>query len=274
MNFIKLIRLEQWYKNLVIFVPLLFAPKEYLYSITNLVIGFFGFCCISSVTYIINDWMDREKDRMHPVKKERPLASGKISGKTAILIGFLLSLIVIGAIIFLGWFYGIIVITYFIITNLYSFGLKNVPLVDSLIIGFNFVLRMMAGTKIIPDLDTAPYFGLMLGIIIIFLTHKRSNDIKIVGINAVKHKPVLKFYTKKNNYIVRSVGYLIAIASFYILYLNGFAPYKAGGILALLILTSYLMSKEPAITSKPQKLLKNIFWDMLFACNLVLIIFY
>ena len=271
MNYLKLIRLEQWHKNIVIFLPLLFAPKEYLYNITQLIVGFFGFCCVSSM---VNDWMDRKKDRLHPIKKHRPFAAKTVSGKMGIFVGIILSIIVVGAIATLGWFYGTIVLTYFVITNLYSFGLKDIPLVDIMIIGSNFVLRMMAGTNTLPDIATLPYFGLMFGILAVLLTHKRSNDIKMTGAKAIRHKPVLKFYTKKNNYIFRALGYLIIIGSFYILYQNEFASYKSAGILALLTLTSYLLSKNPDITSKPQKLLRNLWWDVLFVGNLVLLIFY
>lgn len=270
--FAKLIRLDQWYKNLIIFAPLIFAGN--VYPITQLIIGFFGFSCVSSITYIVNDWMDREGDRLHPIKKNRPLASGKITGKQAILVGVILSLIVAYVMLTLGIFYTGAVGIYFVITNLYSFGLKHIPLVDIFIIATNFALRMMAGTTSLPGIDTLPYFGLLIGSIIIFLTHKRSSDIKLLGEKAAKHKPVLRFYTIRNNYIFRSIAYLIVIGSFYLLWQAGLETYKVVGLYLQLLATSFIFSENPEYTSKPQWLFRSKIWSGLIIANLIIFLVY
>ncbi len=265
----KLIRLEQWYQNVIIFAPLMFSADTY--PIQLMVVAFLGFSCVSSITYIFNDWMDREKDRMHPIKKERPLASGKITGKQAIVVAVVLSLVVIEAIYMLGTFYGLILLTYFVITNLYSLGLKDIPLLDIIIIGGNFAMRMMAGLQSFPDMSTLPYFGLLLGAIVIFLTHKRSNDIKLLGKEkALKHKPVLKYYTTRNNYFFRAVGYAVVILAFFVMWQNGFAYVIIIGLIVQLLATSFIMSDNPEYTSKPQLLFRSKLWVGVLVGNVVL----
>jgi len=270
-NYTKLIRLEQWYKNLIIFAPLLFASN--VYPIDKLIIGFFGFSCVSSITYIVNDWMDREQDRLHPIKKERPLASGKINGKQAIIVALLLSLVVLSAVYLLGLFYGSIILSYFILTNLYSLGLKNIPLLDIIIIGTNFALRMMAGIQNYPNINVLPYFTLLLAIITIFLTHKRSSDIKMLGKKAIKHKPVLKYYTPDKNYIYRSIGYIIVAISFFVLWQNGIAITKVFSLYLLLLITSVIFSNNPEYTSKPQWLLKSKLWCATLILSIIICLF-
>lgn len=267
-HYLKLIRLNQWYKNLIIFAPLLFTTQ--VRQPQELIIGFLGFACISSMTYIVNDWMDREKDRLHLIKKERPLASGKVTGKQAIFVSLLLAGIVGLAMWQLGLFYTSILGSYFVLTNLYSFGLKNVPLLDILMIATNFALRMMAGLKAFPEINDLAYFGFLLGAIVIFLTHKRSSDIKLLGEKAIKHKPVLRFYTKRNNYFFRTVGYLIFVASLFILWQNGLHIVKSFGIHMQLFLTSVIFSDNPSYTSKPKYLFKSKVWLGILVINVLI----
>ena len=269
----RLLRLDQWYKNLVIFLPLIFASTQNIYPIDKLIVGFFGFCCISSITYIINDWLDRKKDRLHPIKKNRPLASKKITGKGAIIAIILLACVAIGVSLVLGLYYGLIVATYFIFTNLYSLGLKNIPLLDILMVSGNFMLRMSAGVNSIPDIDTLPYFGILFGLLIVFLTHKRRSDIKLLGEKAIAHKPVLKFYTVRNNYFFRAIGYIIAICSFYGFYQDGFSVYKSVGLFFMLAVTSIIFSDNPEYTSKPQWLFRSKLWVSVLVVNILLFIF-
>ncbi|NIA02516.1 MAG: hypothetical protein GWP15_03970 [Nitrospirae bacterium] len=273
-NIRKLLRIEQWYKNLIIFLPLLLPSTTNLYSPTQYIVGFFGFCMISSVTYIINDWIDRKKDALHPTKKFRPLASGAISPKTATLTTIILAILVTLSALYLGTFFGAVVGTYFVVTNAYSFGLKNIPLLDILIIAGNFVLRMMAGLPHFPTIDLLPYFSLLFGIIVIFLTHKRRSDIKLLREKASKHKPVLRFYSRRNSYIFRQIGYIIILLAFYKLFtLNILTEVQIAATLLLLLTTSILFSRNPHLTIKPHYLFKNPLWDTALIMNIVVIVF-
>ncbi|MDP4008128.1 MAG: UbiA prenyltransferase family protein [Candidatus Peregrinibacteria bacterium] len=256
-NYTRLLRIGQWYKNLLIFIPLLFAMPGEVHTLPSLIIGFICFCAVSSITYMINDWVDREADRLHPTKKNRPLASGEISGKTAIIIGIILSLIVISGSFYLGSFYAYIVATYFIMTNAYSLGLKNIPVLDLIIIAGNFMLRTLAGMTIFTDTHSLPYFVGIFSVIIIFLTHKRRSDIKLLGGEAAAHKPVLKFYTERNSYLIRLLGYLGIFYAAYILYTDGTSLQKLIPILALVIFISTLLSKKPHLAINPHHIFKK-----------------
>ena len=271
-NFRKLVRLEQWYKNLLIFLPLLFAPTHLLYHWQQLIIGFIGFCFISSITYIINDWMDREKDRIHPVKKNRPLASGAITGKQAIWVVILLALIVIGISIYLGIFYSSLIIIYFIYTNAYSLGLKNIPILDIFMVTINFIFRTLAGVTAFPPQETWPYFLLIFSVIFIMLTHKRRSDIKIAGDKAISHKPVLKFYSRLNCYLLRVMGYVVLGYSFYQFWQRGLSLIIMISLIILFIVTSVIFSRKPMLVMKPHYLLKVWYWDVVLVATAIIII--
>lgn len=143
---IELIRIKHWIKNLFVFVPLFFSNNFTNYNLILLSISaFLAFSVGSSIIYVINDIVDREKDRMHPKKKNRPIASGKISVKEGIVIAVIL-LIVEGILFFCnGEKVNMVVGGYIVMNFLYSIKLKNVVLVDVFVIAFGFIFRVMAG---------------------------------------------------------------------------------------------------------------------------------
>ncbi len=263
-NFLRLIRLGQWYKNLLIFLPLAFAP-QIAHSWPLLIWGFFGFSCVSSITYIVNDWIDRDEDQKHPLKRHRPLASGAINGKTALFISLLL-LIVVGLAVFnLGLFYSLIVGTYFILTNAYSFKLKHIPILDILLITFNFILRTLAGLTQLPDAKAMPYFMAVFALIIMMITYKRRGDIKVMKSKAVAHKPVLKYYTPTRIIILISGAWIVLFGAGYLIgEVKNLPP-----ILAVLISTNLLFYKKPALAVRPKLLLKEWAWDLTLILSIV-----
>jgi decaprenyl-phosphate phosphoribosyltransferase len=143
---IKLCRPQQWVKNGFVFIPLLFS-KLYIQpeSVYQAIIVFFIFSIASSAAYIVNDIKDIEKDRLHPHKKwSRPLASGEIRVRTAVL---LLS-ILYGSMLLISYFrldVMKVVFGYLILNLIYTFKLKNQPVFDVFTIAFGFVLRVVAG---------------------------------------------------------------------------------------------------------------------------------
>ena len=152
-NYLKLIRVEQWVKNLFVFAPLFFSgniANSLLFY--KSIFAFIIFSITASSIYILNDYFDIESDRKHPDKKNRPLASGAISKGTArflfvFLVLLSLGLIYSGSYIFQTnyWKFGVIIGTYFVINILYTFKLKHVAIVDICIIASGFVLRILAG---------------------------------------------------------------------------------------------------------------------------------
>ncbi|MGN7757851.1 decaprenyl-phosphate phosphoribosyltransferase [Chryseobacterium lathyri] len=152
-KYFKLLRVEQWVKNLFVFVPLFFSG-----NITNLdllnksIFAFIIFSLAASVVYILNDYNDIEADRKHPEKRRRPLASGAVSKAKALAILAALMIVDI-ALVFLArfyfheplWKFAIIIGLYIAVNLAYTFKLKHVPIIDIFIIALGFVLRVLAG---------------------------------------------------------------------------------------------------------------------------------
>ena len=152
-KYLKLLRFEQWVKNLFVFAPLFFSG-----NITNLdllIKSFFAFAVFSlaaSTVYILNDYSDIESDKKHPEKSKRPLASGAISKPIAVFI-FIGLIALCSVLIFCGgayfqnnfWKFATIVVFYFLMNVAYTFKLKHVAIIDVCIIAIGFVLRVLAG---------------------------------------------------------------------------------------------------------------------------------
>ncbi|MFT4113505.1 UbiA family prenyltransferase [Silvibacterium sp.] len=142
---LKTIRLHQWAKNVLIFVPLLLAHMLSLRLVGQALIAFLSFSLCASATYIVNDLLDIEADRKHPKKRRRPFASGDLSPKSGVLISAtFLALAFAGAAMlpigFLGW-----LVTYLVTTLAYSLHLKRVMLIDVVLLSGLYTLRMLAG---------------------------------------------------------------------------------------------------------------------------------
>lgn len=152
-KYLKLLRVEQWVKNLFVFLPLFFSGNITNHDLfVKSIFAFFIFSFAASSIYIINDYSDIESDRKHPEKRSRPLASGAIS-KTTALIFFIGLLIADAGLIFFCqehfsqnlWKFATIIIAYFVMNLAYTFKLKHVAIIDVSIIAIGFVLRVLAG---------------------------------------------------------------------------------------------------------------------------------
>lgn len=269
-DYLNLVRVYQWYKNLFVFLGFFFFEKNVSYEFEQLLIVFFGFCAVSSMTYIINDLVDVKKDKIHPIKKNRPLASGKVSRKEAFVILMFLCLIVFCSVYFLNLFYGLIVFIYFVFTNLYSFGFKNIPVLDSVMIGFNFMLRFMAGFADLPDQSTFYYFLIIFLSTILFVIAKRRADSEVMGDKALEHKPVIRFYTKNNSMVLFVIFYIALIISFHF---TEIIFYKYVLMLFWLFGTNVVMWKHPDICLWPYKIIREYLWDI-GTVLLILILFF
>lgn len=147
-NIISLIRPHQYIKNLAIFLPLFFANEILnINLILKAGIAFIGFSLCASGVYILNDYLDREKDRLHPKKKKRPLAAGTVSIKSAFFIMTLLFLAGGALMVLLSIEAAEILCIYIILNIAYSFLLKKVAILDVTIIAIGFVLRLFVGSE-------------------------------------------------------------------------------------------------------------------------------
>jgi decaprenyl-phosphate phosphoribosyltransferase len=178
--YIKLLRPKDWAKNMFLFVPSFFAGHFFvLHKIEMLLLGFAAFCCFASSIYIINDYRDIESDRKHPTKSKRPLASGKVKPSHAITISIVLLLL--GSVLAYTanndcWFL-VILGVYFLMNLGYSFGLKNIAILDMLIVAMGFVLRVKAGA-IVANLEVTNWLIIMTFLLALFMAiGKRRDDL-------------------------------------------------------------------------------------------------
>ncbi|MBR1616921.1 UbiA prenyltransferase family protein, partial [bacterium] len=175
----KLLRTNQYVKNIFIFAPLFFARELMnLQKIQDLLIAFVSFSLIASFVYIVNDVLDREKDKNHPHKSKRPIASGAISPKNALILGFII--LFLGFSISFLWARAIIpiLILYLIINLLYSKWLKNIALLDIVIVSFCYVIRLFVGS-IVSEVMLSHWVIIMTFVLAMFLAIvKRRDDLK------------------------------------------------------------------------------------------------
>ncbi|UUZ81749.1 UbiA prenyltransferase family protein [Paenibacillus sp. P26] len=143
-------RPKQWTKNLLVFAALLFSFGQL--DVRNLLVtlaGFLLFCFISGRVYILNDYIDREADRVHPVKRLRPIASGRLNPKTALSFGGFLLVLSLGLAYLLQPLFSLLLLLFFVINVSYSLRLKHIVIIDIMAIASGFVLRALGGGLII-----------------------------------------------------------------------------------------------------------------------------
>ncbi|WP_295123649.1 decaprenyl-phosphate phosphoribosyltransferase [uncultured Chitinophaga sp.] len=178
MQYLKLLRPSHWAKNLFLFIPLFFAGElTNVDKIIELVKGFIAFSLIASSIYIINDYRDIENDRKHPKKSKRPLASGAVSKGAGLAIFF--ACVVAG--MAMGYFvkekFLFVLAIYFVLNIGYSFGLKNISILDIIIVSIGFVLRVKAG-GVASNIPVSEWLMIMVFLLALFLAiAKRRDDV-------------------------------------------------------------------------------------------------
>jgi decaprenyl-phosphate phosphoribosyltransferase len=180
LTIVNLLRPRQWIKNLLIFgAPV--AAKVSIRSYWVVLAGFLTFSLASSLGYVVNDWLDRKKDALHPIKKSRPFASKKLSGKDFAVYVFFLSFSVIALLIFLPEKFVWCVITYLMITVSYSLRFKNVPVIEIIWLATGFLIRAVAGGALL-NLQVSSWFLLFSGFGAIYIVAaKRFAELKSGG---------------------------------------------------------------------------------------------
>lgn len=203
-NVIKLLRVKHWIKNGLIFLPLFFSlTLTENDKLLKAILGFIAFSLAASVVYIINDIKDVEKDKLHSKKCKRPIAAGIIKIPTAILIGIVLMVISTSILVYLKSIWGAITLFVYLILNvLYSIKLKNIPIVDIVILASGFVLRVIFGGLIIKVQVSSWLLFTIIAAAFYMGMGKRRNEIMMEGNET---RTVNKLYTKdfldKNMYM-------------------------------------------------------------------------
>jgi 4-hydroxybenzoate polyprenyltransferase len=193
---IRLLRPAHWAKNVFVLAPLVFAEQlTDPWSVQRALLAFVSFCLASSAVYVFNDIRDRAEDRLHPVKRTRPVAAGTVSVASASLLSALLALLALAATVFLGPSFLYVLLTYLALNQLYSLGLKHVVILDVMILSLGFVLRVLGGGVAI-DVDVSAWLLLCTFLIALFLAFsKRRHELILLASEAPDQRPVLSHYS-------------------------------------------------------------------------------
>ena len=202
-EYIRLLRVKHYIKNFLVFIPLFFSGQIFdVDKIIRASLGFVAFCLVSSAVYILNDYKDIEKDKNHPKKKNRPLASGKIKPRTALCIMVICLIIATVISVYLKNIYGAICLLLYLVLNIaYSMGLKNIPIIDIAILASGFVIRVFYG-GFITDIVISKWLYLVITTGSLYMgLGKRRNELN----SQSDTREVLKHYNKgfldKNMYV-------------------------------------------------------------------------
>jgi 4-hydroxybenzoate polyprenyltransferase len=181
-NYLKLARVPQWIKNFFVFVPILFSQhlfdKDYFFTI---LLAFVVFCLASSFIYVINDIIDIEADKAHPIKKNRPLPSGVISSQSALIVAIVLVAAIVILIPQLNQEFHYFVAAFVLLNVLYSFWFKHIVILDVFSIAMGFSIRVLAGAVVISVpisswlILTTMFISLFLGVM------KRHSELILVA---------------------------------------------------------------------------------------------
>ena len=189
-------RPHQWTKNLLVFAGVAFGQKLGDPRAAGLAVGAFAvFCLLSSSVYLVNDVHDREADRQHPAKKDRPIASGKLSVQTAVMAAVLFAALAVAGAFWIGRDFGFIAIAYLALMSVYSFWMKHIVILDVLVLAGGFVLRA-AGGAVAVGVTFSHWLLLLTLLLALFLgLSKRRAELVALSDGAGAHRKSLSEYT-------------------------------------------------------------------------------
>lgn len=227
-SIIKLLKIKHYIKNFVVFIPLIFSLKFIDIKSSILSIGAFcSFCLIASAIYIFNDIFDVENDKKHPIKRNRPIASGAVSISeawklffTTVLISFTLSLL-INKLLFLT------ILIYLILNIWYSLKLKFLPIIDVVCIAFGFVLRILAGCAAIKIIPSPLVILLTFFTSMFFTFSKRKLEFELVNDKTTCRKSINEYNISLLNQFI-TINAVLSIAFYFTYMLDSVTIQKTG----------------------------------------------
>jgi 4-hydroxybenzoate polyprenyltransferase len=195
-NLLISVRPGEWTKNLFVFAGLLFGQRlTDPIAVERAGIAFLIFCALAGVVYLVNDVADRERDRQHPRKRNRPIASGALSVPLALGTAAVLATAALGAAWWLGRDFGVVASAYVLLLVLYSGPLKHVVIIDVLTIAIGFVLRVVAGAVAI-EVPISQWLLICTILLALFLAlSKRRHEIVLLADGAIGHRRILEEYS-------------------------------------------------------------------------------
>ena len=216
-KYVELLRVKHWIKNLLIFLPLIGAYDFFTDSIWKISLAFFAFSFMASFVYIMNDFVDIQKDKNHPRKKNRPIASGKISLTSATFISiFMIALSILFNFLATGSLLNasLGVLLLYLVNNIcYSFGMKNIPILDVSLLTAGFIIRVYYGAFVVGTPVSSWLFLTVLSASLYLGFGKRRKEF-----NASEEvRPVLKYYNKRfiENFMNITLTLVIVFYSFW-----------------------------------------------------------
>ena len=196
MAFLRALRPHQWTKNLLVYAALLFSKHLFEREPFLLATGaFLSFCGVSGAVYLWNDIADIERDRLHPKKKTRPIASGALSVRAATVGALLLCAFSLAAAFAIDSRLGLTAAAYLVLNLGYSFGLKHAVILDVLSLSLGFVMRALAGGFAIDAPVTEWLLVLTLLLALFLALAKRRHEITSLGEGAASHRAILAEYS-------------------------------------------------------------------------------
>ena len=193
---VKTMRPHQWFKSIVVFAALVFDGKLFvpeLFFKTTVI--YVCFCLLSSAVYILNDLVDMEKDRQHPRKRTRPLASGKLDPRFAAVAAVIIGAISIGIAFGVAPLAGVVLLAYLAQNIAYSFWLKNIVIIDVMVLSLGFLLRVVAGVVVVHVENFSPWLYICVTLLALFLGFgKRRQELVLLAGSAGQHRASLEEY--------------------------------------------------------------------------------
>lgn len=218
-SYLKLMRIQHYLKNFLIFLPVAFSGKLFDFKILEVnLFGFLSFCFIASFIYIVNDIADINQDKLHPIKCKRPIASGDIEKKNAVILAVILFIIstILNCFVYINsgymcWiFWGV----YILINMAYSLGLKRIPGVDVILLAMGFLIRVLYG-GVISGIEASNWLCCTVLATSIYMSlGKRRNELKNQGECVRK---ALRYYNYKTVNILMYMSFILTLC-FYTLW--------------------------------------------------------
>ncbi len=190
-------RPRQWAKNIFLLVALVFDRKlTNIEAISHTVAGIVLFSLVASVVYIINDILDLEADRAHPTKRNRPIASGELPIRYALISASVILIITFPAAYFLSPGFALITLIYLVLNLIYSSWLKHINLLDIIVLASFYVIRVAAGVTLIDVVRFSPWLYIFTTFLALLIgTGKRRAELAMLAEGANAHRRVLDGYT-------------------------------------------------------------------------------
>jgi 4-hydroxybenzoate polyprenyltransferase len=216
---VKSLRPKQWPKNIFLFAAIVFDRQFFLVDpLLRTAAGFVILCLASGSVYLVNDIADREQDRLHPVKRNRPIASGQLPVAVAAAAAVVLMAIVLIASYLLAPAFAVLIAAYLALNLAYSFCLKHISIIDALTVAAFFVMRVVGGVLLITVERFSPWMYVCMTLLALFISFgKRRSEILLLEEGAANHRRVLSGYSIPllDNYILIVSAATIVAYSFY-----------------------------------------------------------